>query len=237
MKVLVVEDSDILGRALQRGLKAEGFTVDVAPSGEDALVLLAGAEYDAVVLDWMLPGISGLEVLGSLRSGAGGATPVLFLTARSDVADRIRGLDHGADDYLAKPFDFGELVARVRSLCRRGTGQRATTLNVGGLVLDTAARRVTAGGEDVGLTRSEYAIFEALATRRGTVLSKEWLLERLHDAEGSANTNVVEVFLSSLRKKLRATGNDHLVVTRRGQGYIIERAEGEGGLDGASTVR
>lgn len=229
MKVLVVEDSEILGRALERGLEAEGFTVDLAGTGEDALVLAAGTEYDAVVLDWMLPGISGLDVLGHLRQGAASATPVLFLTARSDVADRIRGLDHGADDYLAKPFDFGELVARVRSLCRRGTGQRATTLAVGGLVLDTAARRVTAGGEDLLLTRSEYVLFEALATRRGTVLSKEWLLERLHDADGSANTNVVEVFLSSLRKKLRASGNDHLVVTRRGQGYMIERPDGAAG--------
>lgn len=225
MKVLVVEDSPILGRALLRGLGAEGFAVDVAPSAEEALVFVLSYEYDAIVLDWMLPGISGLEFLQRLRDGRGSATPVLMLTARAEVADRVQGLDHGADDYLPKPFEFVELVARIRSLCRRGTRPRSPRLEAGRLAVDTAARRACVAEQELDLTPSEYAILEALLRHRGAVLSKEWLVERLHTADGTANPNVVEVFMSSLRKKLRSAGQDDLIVTRRGHGYLVPEGD------------
>jgi DNA-binding response OmpR family regulator len=221
MKLLVVEDSPILGQALLRGLRAEGFVVDLAVTGEDALLLLLSTGYDAIVLDWMLPGISGIELVARLRGDMASPTPILVLSARSEIVDRIRGLDVGADDYVPKPFDFGELVARIRALGRRGPGRRSPTMVIGALEIDTVAKVARVRGADVDLTFSEYSVLEALALRRGAVLTKEWLLERLHDTDGFASANVVEVFVSSLRKKLRAHGVEGLITTRRGLGYII----------------
>lgn len=221
MKLLVVEDSPILGNSLLRGLRAEGFVVDLAETGEDAHLLLLTNAYDAIILDWMLPGISGMDLLKLLRARMASPTPVLVLSARSDISDRILGLDFGADDYLPKPFDFGELVARVRAICRRGTGQRKPNLQVGKLRIDTNGKQASVDGVELPLTRSEYSLLEALALRRGEVLTKEWLLESLHDADNDTESNVIEVFISALRKKLREVGIEDLIVTRRGLGYLI----------------
>ncbi|MEZ6014190.1 MAG: response regulator transcription factor [Planctomycetota bacterium] len=226
MKVLLVEDSPVLGTALVRGFVAEGFTVDHAASGEDALLRLIAAEYDVVVLDWMLPGLSGLDVLAQLRGRMRLSTPVLVLSARAEVADRIRGLEVGADDYLPKPFDFGELVARVRALGRRSAAVSAPVVTVGALTVETSARVARVGEQPLELTRSEYLILEALMTRRGTVLPKGWLLERLHDADSFAGPNVIEVFISGLRRKLRDAGAGDPIVTRRGHGYVIPADDG-----------
>jgi two-component system OmpR family response regulator len=217
MRVLVVEDDEKLAAAVVRGLRHEGYAVDHVSDGEEALVNAAVYEYDAVVLDLMLPLRSGLDVCRALRE-RGNPVPVLMLTARAEVPDRINGLDAGADDYLVKPFDFGELLARLRALMRRTPVERSPQLEVGELVVDPATREVTVDGRPVELTAREFAILELLARRPGQVVTRTNLLEHVWDANFYGSTNVVDVYVGYLRRKL----GSEVIQTVRGVGFKLE---------------
>jgi two-component system OmpR family response regulator len=220
-RLLVVEDDPKLVRALERGLEAEGYDVDVAYTGEDALSQADQQDYDAVVLDVMLPGVDGFAVCEELRRRPDWL-PVLMLTARAEVADRIRGLDAGADDYLVKPFDFGELLARLRALVRRSPTERGAPLEVGELRLDSATRTVTRAGREVELTAREFQVLELLARRAGTVVSRPQLLEEIWDDDCDGSANVVDVYIGYLRKKLEDPAGPQLIRTVRGVGFVLE---------------
>jgi two-component system OmpR family response regulator len=198
MRVLVVEDEPKMGALIQRGLGKEGVVADLAASGEDALWMARASEYDAIVLDLMLPGISGLETCRKLRA-AGGWAPVLMLTARDGVKDRVAGLDSGADDYLVKPFFFGELLARLRALARRGATERPAVLEVGDLRLDPASREASRGTRRIALSPKEFVLLETLMRRPRRVLSRSYLLEHAWDPGYEDNSNVVEVYVRRLR--------------------------------------
>ena len=223
MRVLVVEDEVKMARLLRRGLIEEGHAADVAPKGEDALWMAQAHPYDAIVLDVMLPGLSGFETCRRLRN-AGVWAPVLMLTARDGVDDRVAGLDAGADDYLAKPFSFAELLARLRALARRGAGERPTELTVGDLRLDPARRRVWRGRTEVALSPKEFALLETFMRRPGEVLSRLQLLEHAWDFAYENRSNVVDVYVRYLREKIdRPFGRDSLE-TVRGAGYRLREA-------------
>lgn len=216
MKILVIEDDPHLLRSLAATLREENYAVDTAEDGEDGLYKAQGGGYDAIVLDVMLPRLNGWEVLERLR--AMHKTPVLMLTARDTVQDRVKGLDTGADDYLSKPFDIEELLARLRALIRRAAGQTQSVLKLGGgVIIDTAAKRVSQEDEEVPLTAREYALLEYLALHRGEVVSRTALYEHLFDEEESTLSNLLDVHVSNLRKKLGAD----IIITRRGHGYSI----------------
>jgi two-component system, OmpR family, response regulator len=221
MRLLVVEDDVKLARALERGLQREGYAVDVADTGDDALSQATANDYDAVVLDVMLPGLDGFAVCREMRRSERWA-PVLMLTARDQVSDRIRGLDAGADDYLVKPFDFGELLARLRALIRRGPSERAPVLEVGDLRIDPAARIVTRGGRQIELTVREFALLHFLAQRAGEVVSREQLLEHVWDNTEEGSTNVVDVYVGYLRNKLERPFRGKIFRTVRGIGFMLE---------------
>jgi two-component system OmpR family response regulator len=216
MRVLVAEDDPKLARALDHGLRRAGYGVDVAHDGDAALLNARVYDYDAVVLDVMMPGLDGLQVCRALREDSRWL-PVLLLTARDQVPDRIRGLDAGADDYLVKPFDFGELLARVRALVRRGPSPRPPTLSVGHLRVDPAAHAVTLGDRRVDLTAREFAVLEYLARHAGQVVSRTELIEHVWDANWYGSTNVVDVYVGYLRGKLGRS----LIETVRGVGYRL----------------
>ena len=216
MRVLVVEDEPDLRRLLDQALREEGYAVDVAADGTTGLYKAETWEYDALVLDLMLPGLSGWEILTRVRATK--PVPVLILTARDGVADRVRGLDTGADDYLVKPFALAELNARLRALIRRSAGQASPRLQIGDVVLDTAARSVTRAGETVHLTAREYSLVEMLALRRGQVVTRTDLYSHLFDEEDDSFSNLLDVHVSNIRKKL---GKD-LIATRRGMGYVVD---------------
>ncbi len=216
MRVLIVEDEADLASALQRTLREEGYACDVARDGDDGLFRAEGGEYDLVVLDLMLPGLDGLGLLRRLRGRR--PTPVLVLTARDAVADKVTLLDAGADDYLTKPFELKELLARTRSLIRRAAGEARPVLEVGGVRLDLAARQVLCEGAAVALTPKEYALLEYLALHRGEVISRTRLYEHLYDEREDTLSNVLDVYVSNIRRKL---GRD-LVRTRRGEGYVLD---------------
>jgi len=215
MRILAVEDEPRLLRSLAKALREEGYAVDTADAGDDGLYKAENSDYDAVVLDVMLPRLDGWEVLDRLRKKK--PTPVLMLTARDAPQDRVRGLDTGADDYLVKPFDLPELLARLRALIRRSAGQARPRLELGDVLIDTRARAVTRAGEPVTLTAREYAILEYLALHRGEVVTRTGLYEHLFDENDDTLSNLVDVHIFSIRKKLGA----ELIVTRRGQGYCI----------------
>ncbi len=219
MRLLIVEDDPALQRSLAATLREENYAVDTAPDGEEGLYKARENAYDAILLDIMLPRLDGWQVLESLRPGI--TTPVLMLTARDAVPDRIRGLDHGADDYLTKPFDIDELLARIRALIRRSAGKTHPAITLpGGITLDTAARRVTGvNGREIPLTAREYSLLEYLALHRGEVVSRATLYEHLFDEDDDTFSNLLDVHVSNLRKKL---GPD-LIQTRRGHGYSIEK--------------
>lgn len=221
MKVLLIEDSARLRRSLGEGLKHAGFVVDLADDGHVGLEFLATYNYDVVVLDLMLPGIDGLEVLRRLRSGDNDVH-VLILSAKDQVEDRVRGLEHGADDYLVKPFSFDELCARLQALTRRRHQAKSPLLRIGTLELDTARREVRRDGDAIHLTPSEYNLLEFLCLRRGQVFSKVQLFDHLHHGHSETSSNVVEVWISSLRRKLHRTEEPPLIRTRRGHGYLVE---------------
>jgi two-component system OmpR family response regulator len=222
MRVLLVEDDAKLVRALERGLKREGYAVDSALTGDDALVKTNEHPYDAIVLDVMLPGVDGFAVCRTLRD-RGDWTPVLMLTARDLVQDRIDGLDVGADDYLVKPFDFGELLARLRALTRRDPSERPAVIEVGDLRIDPARRVVTRAGRNIELTMREFAVLHFLARHAGKVVSREQLLEHVWDESHDGSTNVVDVYVSYLRRKLeRRPPRRRVIRTVRGVGFVLE---------------
>jgi two-component system, OmpR family, response regulator len=217
MRLLVVEDEPRLLRNIANTLREEGYAVDTAADGEEGLYKAESWEYDALVLDLMLPKMDGWQVLSRLRKTK--RTPVLILTARDGVIDRIRGLDTGADDYLAKPFDLKELLARVRALIRRSAGQASSVIELGDISLDTRTRRVTVQGKPVAFTAREYAIFEYLALHRGKLVTRTSLYEHLFDETDVTLSNLIDVHIFSIRKKLRPD----IILTQRGQGYIINQ--------------
>ncbi len=211
-----------LVRALQRGLQREGYVVDLAVTGDEALAQASSYDYDAVVLDVMLPGKDGFAVCKELRRDEQWV-PVLMLTARDHVKDRIRGLDAGADDYLVKPFDFGEMLARLRALIRRGPSERPAVIEVGDLRVDPAAHVVTRGGREVELTPREFALLLFLARHAGEVVPRIELLEHVWDESDEGSTNVVDVYVGYLRKKLeRPFRRRPLIRTVRGVGFMLE---------------
>ena len=222
MRLLLVEDDGKLVRALHRGLEREGYVVDVAETGDDALSRADANEYDAVVLDLMLPGTDGFSVCRALREREQWV-PVLMLTARDHVKDRIRGLDAGADDYLVKPFDFGELLARLRALTRRGPAERPAVIEVGDLSIDPAAYVVTRAGRTVELTPREFDLLLFLARRAGEVVPRAELLDEVWEDADDASTNVVDVYVGYLRRKLeRPFRRRRLIRTVRGVGFVLE---------------
>ncbi len=216
MRILIVEDEPDLLRSLATALREEGYAVDTAENGEDGLFNAESIDYDAIVLDVMLPKLDGWGVLGRLRKTR--KTPVLMLTARDTSRDRVRGLDTGADDYLIKPFDLVELLARLRALIRRAAGRATTRIDIGDVTIDTAAKNVTRKGAPVELTAREYALLEFMALHHGEVVTRTALYEHLFDEDDSTLSNLLDVHVSNLRKKLGHT----FITTRRGQGYCIE---------------
>ena len=219
MRILVVEDDDILRQAIEAGLSMAGFVVDAVDSVEDAGIAAANWDHDAAVLDIALPDGSGLDLLRSWRS-SGQSLPVLLLTARNTIRDRIGGLDLGADDYLGKPFDLDELAARVRAIARRGKGRAAPLLHSRNVTLDPAARTVARDGEAIALSRREFAVLHALMERPGHILSRAQIEERLYGWQEEIESNAVEVHVHKLRQKL---GRD-LIETVRGTGYRVPRS-------------
>jgi len=217
MKILVVEDEPRLQRNLARALREAGYAVDAAGDGDDGIFKAETYAYDAIILDVMLPKLDGLELLAQLRKTK--RTPVLMLTARDTYCDRVRGLDTGADDYLVKPFDLSELLARVRALIRRTANQTRNIIQIGDISLDTRAKNVTRTGQPVMLTAREFAILEYLALHRGEVVSRTELYEHLFDENDDTLSNLLDVHVFSIRKKLGA----ELIATRRGQGYCIAK--------------
>ena len=220
MRVLVVEDDVPMAAAIRRGLRAEGVAADVATRGEDALWMAGSTEFDAVVLDVMLPGIDGFETCRRLRED-GVWSPILMLTARDAVEDRVRGLDQGADDYLTKPFSLAELLARLRALARRGPVERPPELEVGDLRLDPATRRVWRGDEEVQLSTKEFLLLEAFMRRAGEVLSPFALLEHAWDYDYEHRSNVVQVYVRYLREKIDRPFGVESIETVRGAGYRL----------------
>lgn len=221
MKLLLVEDSERLQRSLSTGLKKHGFTVDQAFDGEQALSYTAINQYDAIVLDLMLPKIDGLTVLSKIRR-EGKDCHVLILSANDQTEDRVRGLDLGADDYLVKPFAFSELVSRLGALNRRRSGVKNPMIEIEGVKIDSVARQVVFDDQPVALTPHEYQVLEFLARRRGRVFSHDQLIDQLYDAGSYVTRNAVEAHISSLRKRLHLAGAPKLVKTRRGFGYLVE---------------
>lgn len=220
MHILVVEDDRRLAELLRRGLIAEGFAVEVAHDGREGLHLAVEGAYDVVVLDVMLPGMNGYHVCARLRA-AGVWTPVLMLTAKDGEYDEAEGLDTGADDYVTKPFSYIALVARLRALVRRGRPERPTTLCVGDLEIDPAQRRCRRGGADLALTPREFAVLEYLARRDGEVVAKHEVLEHVWDEAFQGDVNIVEVYVSALRRKIDAPFGRHTIRTVRGVGYRL----------------
>ena len=220
MRILLVEDEIKMARAVRRGLEQEGYAVDAVADGEDALHRALYEDYDAIVLDVMLPGKDGSAVCRELRA-KGRWAPVLMLTARDGVEDRIRGLDAGADDYLVKPFSFGELLARLRALVRRGAAERPTALSAEDVVLDPAAHTVTRDGEPVDLSAKEFALLEFLLRHAGEVLSRTRILEHVWDVNYDGFSNVVDVYIGYLRKKLEVPFDRPFIRTVRGVGYGV----------------
>jgi two-component system OmpR family response regulator len=218
MRVLVVEDELKMAGLIRRGLREEGLAADVATKGEDALWMAQATEYDAVILDVMLPGIDGFETCRRLR-GDDVWAPVLMLTARDAVEDRVEGLDGGADDYLAKPFSFAELLARLRALARRGPVERPSVLAAGDLHLDPASRRVWRGNTDIALSAKEFALLETFMRRPGEVLSRFQLLEHAWDYEYENRSNVIDVYVRYLREKIDRPFGVTSIETVRGVGY------------------
>jgi two-component system OmpR family response regulator len=225
MRVLIVEDEAKMAGLIKRGLTREGMAVDVVGEGEDALWRAEATEYDAIVLDVMLPGIDGFEVCQRLRD-AGVWSPILMLTARDAVRDRVAGLDRGADDYLVKPFSYAELLARLRALTRRGRAERPTEIRVGDLRLDPATRRVWRGKAEIELSPKEFAVLETFMRNPGAVLSRFQLLEHAWDYEYENRSNVVDAYVRFLRQKIDKPFGVSSIETVRGVGYRLREDGG-----------
>jgi len=225
MKVLVVEDNEPLRRSISQRLRESGFAVDETGDGPEGLWLATENKYAVAILDLMLPGLDGIELLRKMRKQNEDSS-VLIITARDQVGDRVAGLDAGADDYLVKPFALDELMARVRAPTRRAHSVKNPILKVGDLEIDTRRRAASRGGEAIDLTAREYALLELLALRAGEVVSRAEIWEQLYDFNQDPESNVVDVFVAYLRRKIEREGKPKLIHTRRGMGYILEeRAE------------
>lgn len=220
MRLLFAEDEADLNRIVTEKLKRSGYSVDSCTDGEAAIEMLDAAEYDGVILDIMMPGADGFAVLKHLRD-AGRQTPVLFLTARDAIADRIRGLDAGANDYLIKPFSMDELLARIRAMTRAAYGLPESRLTADDLVMDLAARTVTRGGRPIALSAREFALLEYMMHNRNIVLSREKIEDHIWNFDYEGGTNVVDVYISYLRKKIDAGAERKLIQTVRGSGYVL----------------
>ncbi len=223
MKALIVEDEIKTGDYLRKGLSENGFVVDLATNGEDGLHLALTGEYDIIVLDVMMPGRDGWSVLQELRRSQ--ETPVIFLTARDKVDDRVKGLELGADDYLVKPFAFSELLARIRTLMRRGKIQQPDVLSIADLELDPLRRRATRGQTRIDLTAKEFTLLHLLLRRQGEVLSRTLIAEQVWDMNFDSDTNVVEVAMRRLRAKIDDNFEKKLIHTIRGMGYVLEERD------------
>jgi DNA-binding response OmpR family regulator len=224
MRVLLVEDYLPIQKAVAKGLREAGFAVDVTGNGAEGLWYATGNDYDVIILDLMLPEVDGLTILKRLRS-EGRAVHALILTAKDTVADRVRGLDLGADDYLIKPFAFAELLARVRALARRAYCAKNPCLNIEDLRIETTLQRVWRGQEEVSLTSREYALLEYLAMRAGQVVSRTEIWEHVYEFNSEADSNVVDVYIGYLRKKIERPGKTTLIRTLRGRGYSLGGAQ------------
>jgi DNA-binding response OmpR family regulator len=221
MRILLVEDNAALRGSLARGVQAAGYAVDAIADGTQGWEAASEARHDLLVLDGMLPGLDGLEIIARLRR-SGSRVPVLMLTARDGIDDRVAGLDAGADDYLAKPFAAAELLARIRALLRRGDGRADPVLSVGGLEIDTAGRCARRAGRRIDLTPKEFQALELLAARMPAVVGRDELFAVLYPGEAEAASNVVEVLIGRLRRKLHPPGAPTVLQTRRGFGYCLE---------------
>ena len=221
MRILVVEDEKRLNRIISEALEDEGYSVDSCFNGLDALDYAAGADYDVIILDIMMPKLDGLEVVRRLRSG-GNSTPVLFLTARDSVADRVTGLESGGDYYLVKPFDFQELMAVVRVMTRKYTGNRSNVYTIADLRLDATAKTVTRAGKNIELTAKEFALLEYMLRNKGVVLSREMIENNLWNYDYEGGTNVVDVYVGYLRKKMDTGFDKKLIHTVWGAGWVLK---------------
>lgn len=221
MRILIAEDQKDLNRIITKRLSAEGYYVDSCFDGEEALSYIEMAEYDGIILDIMMPKRDGLSVLHSLRK-KGIGTPVLFLTARDTVEDRVLGLDSGADDYLVKPFSFDELIARIRAMTRKSAGNSSNIFSVADLVMDTASHTVTRGGREIALSAKEFSLLEYLLRNKGHVLSRTMIENNLWNFDYSGGTNAVDVYIRYLRKKVDDGFEPKLIHTVRGCGYVLK---------------
>ena len=224
MRILVVEDEKLLNEMITKTLVKEGYSVDNCFDGEDALHYLKMGEFDAVVMDIMMPKINGLEVVKRMRA-ASDATPVIFLTARDSIEDRVSGLDAGAEDYLVKPFAFAELLARIRAMTRKRTGNETNEFSVGELVLNTKTKAVRRGEHTIALTAKEYEILEYMIHNKGIILSREKIENHVWNFDYSGGTNVVDVYIRYLRKKIDDPYEKKLIHTIRGFGYVLDEKE------------
>jgi len=225
VRVLLVEDESRVAGFIARGLREQTYAVDIASDGEHALYQASVNEYDIVILDVLLPVKDGYEVCRELRA-AGFRAPILMLTARDSVDDRVAGLDSGADDYLAKPFDFKELLARLRALLRRAVGLRPRVVHVGDLILDTGGHSVTRAGKDINLTAKEYALLEYMVLNQGRVVGREQIAQHVWDESFDPFSNIIDVYIKRLRDKLDTGYARRLIHTRRGEGYLLGVAPG-----------
>ena len=223
-RILIIEDDDAIVRVLRRSLSLEGFDVESAGDGETGLALALENRPDLVILDLMLPGMDGLEVCRRLRTSTSGNTPILMLTARDTVPDRIQGLDAGADDYIVKPFDLDELAARIRALLRRTQSERATVLTFQDLVLDTNSRQASRKGRVITLTAKEYDLLELLMRHPRQVLMRDMIFDRVWGYDFGGESNVLDVYIRYLRQKLEQEGEARLIYTVRGVGYVMRES-------------
>jgi DNA-binding response OmpR family regulator len=221
VKVLLVEDYQPLQKSVSKAIHELGWSIDVASDGEEGSWFAENHSYDVMVLDLMLPKMPGLSILARLR-GKGDTTPILILTAKDAVQDRMQGLDMGADDYLVKPFFLGELMSRLKALVRRGYNQKDPVIRIGNLEIDTSTRRVLRNRSEIDLTPREYALLEYLARRQGKLVTRTDIWNHVYENYGDSGSNVVDVYVGYLRKKLHAPGMPTLIHTRRGQGYVLE---------------
>lgn len=222
MKILVVEDNKDLNRLIVKTLKKSDYSVDGCFNGEEAELHLLGAKYDAILLDIMMPKLNGYELLKRIRD-KGIDTPVLFLTAKDSIADRVIGLDLGADDYLVKPFDFDELLARIRVMTRKSSGNRSNLFTYEDLAVDTKSRSVFRNGEEIVLLPKEFTILEHFIRNQGTVISREQLENQIWNYEYSGNSNNIDVYMSKLRKKIDGNYSTKLIHTIRGVGWVLRK--------------
>lgn len=235
MRVLIVEDQAALSKALRQGLEEEGFAVDTALDGEEADAKATGTNYDVVVLDVMLPKIDGITLLKKWRAG-GVNSHILMLTAKGGLQDKVQGLNLGADDYLAKPFELDELIARIRALIRRGHQQKDPIIRIHDLLIDTAARTAERAGQSIHLTPREYALLEFLAFHRGAVVTRTMIWEHLYDEYDENTSNVVDVYIRYLRNKIDKGFEMPLILTRWGEGYML-RGDDDKGVPPAAKAK